>query len=389
MLRNLQRRSPSNRLIAGTHWIGILAETIAAETAAGDNGPGLLYDRAINPSYAGKRLRLVATSLPAAGTLAIDENGASHFSGAPDGIYTLAYDEYADNVLIGADTATYTVGSVAGTAPAATLTGAGTIAGGGASATQSGTAPAATLSGAGTIEGGGADASGNGSAPAATLTGTGTIEGGGAFATGGGDATAPSATLSGTGTVVDGGASGQRTGSAPDATLTGTGQVQGGGAVGDLDGAAPAVELSGTGQVLGGGASNGEQASVCFFEVSIARPVTIGTAVTDTAVHFSRDIIMSKAFVEGEVARLHALITNEDGQPFDPAQLSLLARYGSAPESAYTYGVDAEITRVSQGRYRADIPLTQGGQFHFRWVVAGASDGAVEGIIVVRGSRFQ
>jgi hypothetical protein len=132
MLRNLNQSSGGRRIL-GVPQVGILAATIASQTATGDNGAGLLYDEAINPANTGKQLRLVVTSPPSAGVFFAYENGSFDFSGAPDGSYSIGYNVLADNVLFGSDTATVAVGAVSATAPGVTLTGTASIFAGSAS----------------------------------------------------------------------------------------------------------------------------------------------------------------------------------------------------------------------------------------------------------------
>ena len=155
MLRNLNQSSGGRRILGVPH-VGILAATIASQTATGDNGAGLLYDDAINPANAGKQLRLVVTSPPSAGVFFTYENGSFDFSGAPDGSYSIGYNVLADKVLIGSDTATVAVGAVSATAPGVTLTGSASISAGTATGGAAGdaTAPGANLSGSSTISAG-------------------------------------------------------------------------------------------------------------------------------------------------------------------------------------------------------------------------------------------
>ena len=110
MLRNLNKSSGGRRIL-GTPHVGIIASQIISETATGDSGAGLLYDSAQLNS--GKLMRLRVVTMPTAGVVTIDENGAIlvDFTGVPDAVYTLTYNEYADNVLFRVDTATFTVGA--------------------------------------------------------------------------------------------------------------------------------------------------------------------------------------------------------------------------------------------------------------------------------------
>lgn len=222
MLRNLNRITGGRRIL-GVPQDGILAADIIAQTSAGDFGPGLLYDEAL--ARPGQRLRLRVTGWPAAGAAFVAENGALDFTAAP-GQYTLAYNVFADNVLVGSDAATINLG----VAPGAALTGTGAIAGGSASGDAGNAlAPGAALTGGGAITGGAAAASAV--APGAALTGGGTVSGG----TAGTSTVAPGAALAGGGTLTAGGASGDAVPAvAPGATLTGAGTVVAGGASGDV-----------------------------------------------------------------------------------------------------------------------------------------------------------
>lgn len=178
MLRNLNKSSGGRRIL-GTWHVGMLAATIAAETVTGDNGPGLLYDEAINPANAGKQLRCRITGLPSAGTLFVHENGAFDFSGAPDGSYTVSYAVDADVVQISTDSATLLVGVVNASVAAGTGTSAG--AGSGGAATGAGGTNAIASGGAGvsTGSGTGGAATGGTSPNASADGGTGTSIGSG------------------------------------------------------------------------------------------------------------------------------------------------------------------------------------------------------------------
>lgn len=111
MLRNLNE-SAGGRRVLGTWNVGINAATIAAETATGDSGPGLLYDESIDSANAGKQLRCRVTGYtgtPAA--LFVFENGAVQIVGEANGSYVISYVVDADNVQVSTDTATVTVGA--------------------------------------------------------------------------------------------------------------------------------------------------------------------------------------------------------------------------------------------------------------------------------------
>lgn len=236
LLRNLQRRSPSNRLIAGTPYIGLLAAQIISETATGDHGAGLLYNEAL--AQTGRQLRVKVTGWSGtAGTLFVYENGSVLVAESQaDGAFAIGYDweAWADDgsLITGSDTASVTIGPQSATAPGASVTGSGTISAGSASGQQNATAPGASVTGSGTVTAG--DASGGVA----------------------GDAAAPGATLSGTGTVNAGSASGQQNATAPGASVTGSGTITAGQAGGDADGTAPGANVTGGGSVAAGGAGS-------------------------------------------------------------------------------------------------------------------------------------
>lgn len=231
MLRNLNVTTGGRRIL-GVPDVGILAATIASETASGTNGPGLLYDEASNPANAGKQLRIDITSLPGSGTLFVYENGAFDFDGAANGTYSIGYDWYADDVLGGSDSASVVVGAADGSASGATLTGTSTLTPGSAQGTAAGTAPGATVTGASSLSAGsatGGSGAVDGSAAGATLTGPGSLSAGSASGTAPG--TAPGMNLSGASSLSAGGASGTANASAPGVTLTGASDLSSGSAV--------------------------------------------------------------------------------------------------------------------------------------------------------------
>lgn len=174
MLRNLNKSSGGRRIL-GTPNVGLLASQIISETATGDNGAGLLYDAALlNP---GKELRLRVTSMPSAGIVSIAENGAitADFAGAPDGLYTLGYDEFVDNVFWRTDTSAFAVGAVNVSASAGTGTSTGTGSGGLATAGNSASAPGGVGTYIGIGSGGRARGS-NGLAPTVFVKASGIYE---------------------------------------------------------------------------------------------------------------------------------------------------------------------------------------------------------------------
>lgn len=184
MLRNLNA-SAGGRRILGTPYVGLLAEQIAAETASGSDGPGLLYNEAVAPENSGKRLRLRVSSWPATGALIVAENGAYEWSGLPDGTHTLTYEVFVDGVSQGEASLVITVGSAAN-APGAALNAAASISGGTATGGSAAFAPGAALGATAAIAAGAATGSSLANAPGATLSASVTISPGVASAFTGG-----------------------------------------------------------------------------------------------------------------------------------------------------------------------------------------------------------
>ena len=144
---------------------GVLAETIAAETATGDHGPGILYDEAINPANAGKYLRAVLTGeIP--GSVDIAPNGAILGFDLPIGVRVITYDVYVNNVFASSSSFTVTVTSGEAVATGGTGTSAGSGSGGEAIGQVSADAEGGTGTGTGAGTGGDASATAH-----STLTG--------------------------------------------------------------------------------------------------------------------------------------------------------------------------------------------------------------------------
>ena len=197
MLRNLNQSSGGQRIL-GVPQVGILAAQIAAETATGDHGPGILYNESQEAGYAGKYLRAVVTSWPATGALFVQENGAFEALGLPDGSHVFGYDLYVDGVYDSASAFTVAVGVVDATAAGATLTGTATLTPGSATGESNASAPGCLLVSASTL-----------------------IPGSATGGVSGADATADGAELVATSSFGAGGAIGEQNATALGVALTG------------------------------------------------------------------------------------------------------------------------------------------------------------------------
>lgn len=371
MLRNLNK-SAGGRRILGTPFVGLLASQIITETATGDSGPGLLYDEAL--VNAGKQLRIRITSLPSAGNLFVNENGANEFSGAPDGIYTASYAVDADNVQIKTDTATFRVGAVNAIATAGTGTSTGTGTGGDATGQAGSNAAASGGAGTGTGSGTGGDATGQAGTPAVAGSGTGTGTGSGA----GGDALGQVAgagnvapgTGTGTGSGTGGTPAAQASASVPGGAGTGAGSGAGGNATGGA--LVNAVEPGGTGTGVGsgsGGAATGNSNNTMH-----PTPISIFVSI---------DRRTSR--IVGEVARLMIEVVNIQDQPIDPPAMRLKVKAPNGVVTSYVWpGLD--IVRESLGNFYSDISLDLAGAYVFRVETDPPLQGACERAMTVRKS---
>lgn len=172
MLRNLNKSSGGRRIL-GVPTVGILASTIAANTATGDNGPGLLYDDSLLAGNAGKQLRCMITGYT--GTLSklfVYEDGSFTLTGEADGSFTISYSVYADNAFVKTDTASATVGTVNASALAGTGTSTGSGSGGTVTAGSGSGATATSGTGISTGSGSGGEATAGNSASAPGGVGT-------------------------------------------------------------------------------------------------------------------------------------------------------------------------------------------------------------------------
>lgn len=209
MLRNQLRRAASGRLIFGTTKIGIDAAQIVSETASGDQGPGLIYAKAV--AYPGRQLRTKITGYNGTpGKLFVFENGSFLITGESDGAYTINFDWEAwaidgSSVVTGSDSSPVLIGPVNALAVSGTGTGSGSGTGGNASATQNAAANGGAGTGSGSGSGGDAIAGAPGSATAPGGAGTGAGSGSGGNAAAQADAHASG----GTGTGLGSGSGGQ------------------------------------------------------------------------------------------------------------------------------------------------------------------------------------
>ena len=171
MLRNLNATYASKRILASPT-IGVLASVIAAETAEGDQGPGILYNESIDPVYAGKYLRAWITNPPTVGSLLIAENGAIEGYDLPVGTHVFNYDLIVNDAYDSSSSFTVAVGVVNAVAEGGVGVGAGSGTGGEAIGEAGGSATA--FGGVGTSIGAGTGGEATGQVFAVAEGGTGT-----------------------------------------------------------------------------------------------------------------------------------------------------------------------------------------------------------------------
>lgn len=95
-------------LAIGNTGLGVPAESIPS---SGDSGASFLYNDLSLPADNGKEIRGEILTLPAAGTLFVNEDGSFTFTDAADGDYSFTYQLYVDGVAIGSPaTVSITVG---------------------------------------------------------------------------------------------------------------------------------------------------------------------------------------------------------------------------------------------------------------------------------------
>ena len=236
MLRNLNATYAGKRILASPY-VGILASQIAAETATGDHGPGILYNESVDPEYVGKYLRAWVTNPPTVGSLIVEENGAIEAVALPDGDHTFNYDLIVDDAYNSASYFEVRVGVVDATAAGATLTGTATLTPGSATVESNSSAPGVTFTGTSSFIAGSAFGEQNVIVPGCVLVSASAfIPGSATGGIGGADATADGAELVATSSFGAGGAIGEQNATAVGVALTGLSIFVAGTATGDTGG---------------------------------------------------------------------------------------------------------------------------------------------------------
>lgn len=88
----------SGAYVVGGTGLGELGSDIAATTASGEDGAGILFNDLDLPGDEGKEIRALILSVPASGVLFVNEDGSFTLTGAADGSYSFTYRLYVDGV---------------------------------------------------------------------------------------------------------------------------------------------------------------------------------------------------------------------------------------------------------------------------------------------------
>lgn len=94
------------------------------------------------------------------------------------------------------------------------------------------------------------------------------------------------------------------------------------------------------------------------------------------------------AYDVGDRVRLTHTFTNADGANTDPTTIVFKFKTPAGVTTTYTYGVNAELTKVSTGVYRVFISLSAAGIWRYRIEGTGVLEAANEDAIHVNRSFF-
>lgn len=97
---------------------------------------------------------------------------------------------------------------------------------------------------------------------------------------------------------------------------------------------------------------------------------------------------MNRYQIDDDV-RCQCTFTNSDTTAVvDPTAVMFQARSPAGTVTSYTYGTDAQLTRVSTGVYRATVDANAVGIWHYRFYSTGTGKAAGEGKFEVEPSVF-
>lgn len=72
----------------------------------------------------------------------------------------------------------------------------------------------------------------------------------------------------------------------------------------------------------------------------------------------------------------------------DPTTVTFKMRSPSGTTTTYVYGTNAELVKSSTGQYYVDFPVTEQGEWWYRFAGTGTVTAASEAFLVVKESHF-
>jgi uncharacterized protein YfaS (alpha-2-macroglobulin family) len=97
---------------------------------------------------------------------------------------------------------------------------------------------------------------------------------------------------------------------------------------------------------------------------------------------------MKHEFEVGDLVRVTGTVKNKAGQQIDPATVKFSVKPPNGIVTTYTYGIDAQLVRESQGNYRIDINANAPGLWHYRFFSTGSEQAAKEDQFRVKPTQF-
>ena len=88
-------------------------------------------------------------------------------------------------------------------------------------------------------------------------------------------------------------------------------------------------------------------------------------------------------YTQGDVVRVSVVFAASNGVFADPTTIVVRYKTPTGTTTAWTYGVNSEVVKDAVGKYRADISVTAGGIWNFRWEGTGVLQGAAQGTFEV------
>lgn len=89
----------------------------------------------------------------------------------------------------------------------------------------------------------------------------------------------------------------------------------------------------------------------------------------------------------GTAVFLAASFTDDAGDLSDPATVICMTMSPSGKKATYTYGTDANVTKVATGQFQAEVSPDESGRWFVRWETTG-NKMAVEENFIVQASPF-